>query len=228
MGTDREWQTLAVPDIRGGQPPSHALSPIWYTSRPCCSGRRKPPVESESSDSGGRWSESARDLNRTRTNLTNPPARTRGRRVFSFCANETLPEARAARQRRHDTLRNQEMSAPEIGSGRQLEVGILGATGMVGQQFVRLLAGHPWFRTAWLGASERSEGRTYAEAMKWRLSSQPPADVLGMQVDGMHARPRAEDPVLGARRRRRQGYRARLRLGRPHRRQQCAQLPDVC
>lgn len=76
------------------------------------------------------------------------------------------------------------MSAPEIGSGRQLEVGILGATGMVGQQFVRLLAGHPWFRTAWLGASERSEGRTYAEAMKWRLSSQPPADVLGMQVDG--------------------------------------------
>jgi aspartate-semialdehyde dehydrogenase len=67
--------------------------------------------------------------------------------------------------------------------GRHLEVGILGATGMVGQQFVRLLAGHPWFRTAWLGASERSEGRTYREAMKWRLSTPPPAESLGMQVD---------------------------------------------
>jgi aspartate-semialdehyde dehydrogenase len=54
---------------------------------------------------------------------------------------------------------------------------------MVGQQFVRLLAGHPWFKTAWLAASERSEGRTYREAMKWRLSSIPPADVLDMTVD---------------------------------------------
>ena len=51
------------------------------------------------------------------------------------------------------------MSAEDSG-GRQLEVGILGATGMVGQQFVRLLEGHPWFKTAWLGASERSEGRS--------------------------------------------------------------------
>lgn len=75
------------------------------------------------------------------------------------------------------------MSAMDIGGGRQLEVGILGATGMVGQQFVRLLDGHPWFRTAWLGASERSEGRTYAEAMKWRLSSPPPAEALGMNVE---------------------------------------------
>ncbi|HEY7500312.1 MAG TPA: aspartate-semialdehyde dehydrogenase [Vicinamibacterales bacterium] len=67
--------------------------------------------------------------------------------------------------------------------GRPLDVGILGATGMVGQQFVRLLAGHPWFRTAWLAASERSEGRTYRDAMKWRLSSIPPADALDMTVE---------------------------------------------
>ncbi len=73
-------------------------------------------------------------------------------------------------------------SADPVG-GRPLDVGILGATGMVGQQFVRLLAGHPWFRTAWLAASERSEGRTYRDAMKWRLSSIPPADVLDMKVD---------------------------------------------
>jgi aspartate-semialdehyde dehydrogenase len=68
-------------------------------------------------------------------------------------------------------------------AGRSLEVGILGATGMVGQQFVRLLAGHPWFKTAWLGASERSEGKTYADAMKWRLSSVPPSEALGMKVE---------------------------------------------
>ena len=74
------------------------------------------------------------------------------------------------------------MSAAESG-GRELEVGILGATGMVGQQFVRLLEGHPWFKTAWLGASERSEGRSYRDAMKWRLSTQPPESVLGMGVD---------------------------------------------
>ena len=75
------------------------------------------------------------------------------------------------------------MSAADIGGSRHLEVGILGATGMVGQQFVRLLAGHPWFKTAWLGASERSEGRTYREAMKWRLSTPPPDDALAMNVD---------------------------------------------
>jgi len=75
------------------------------------------------------------------------------------------------------------MSAADLTGGRHLDVGILGATGMVGQQFVRLLAGHPWFKTAWLGASERSEGRTYGEAMKWRLASDPPKEVLGMRVE---------------------------------------------
>ncbi len=74
------------------------------------------------------------------------------------------------------------MSTADLG-GRQIEVGVLGATGMVGQQFVRLLAGHPWFKTTWLGASERSEGRSYAEAMKWRLSTPPPSEVLPMRVE---------------------------------------------
>src|SRR4030095_8480291 len=48
---------------------------------------------------------------------------------------------------------------------------------------VRLLDGHPWFKTAWLAASERSEGRSYREAMKWRLSTPPPDDVLDMRVE---------------------------------------------
>ena len=42
---------------------------------------------------------------------------------------------------------------------RRIDVGVLGATGMVGQQFVLQLAKHPWFRLAWLGASERSAGQ---------------------------------------------------------------------
>ncbi len=77
------------------------------------------------------------------------------------------------------------MSVTTAGAGarRQIDVGILGATGMVGQQFVRLLDKHPWFRTAWLAASERSEGRTYEEASKWRLSTPPPDAVKSLRVD---------------------------------------------
>src|SRR5438874_10571044 len=51
----------------------------------------------------------------------------------------------------------------------QMEVGILGATGTVGQRFIALLAHHPWFRVAWLGASERSAGKAYRDATAWRL-----------------------------------------------------------
>ena len=50
-----------------------------------------------------------------------------------------------------------------------IEVGILGATGMVGQQFIALLANHPWFKVTWLGASQRSEGKAYRDATAWRL-----------------------------------------------------------
>jgi aspartate-semialdehyde dehydrogenase len=64
-----------------------------------------------------------------------------------------------------------------------IEVGILGATGAVGQQFIALLANHPWFKVTWLGASQRSEGKTYRDATAWRLSSPLPDDVAGRQVD---------------------------------------------
>lgn len=65
---------------------------------------------------------------------------------------------------------------------KRIDVGILGATGMVGQQFIRQLTGHPWFRPVWLGASERSEGKTYAQAATWRLSSQMPEELGGARV----------------------------------------------
>jgi aspartate-semialdehyde dehydrogenase len=66
---------------------------------------------------------------------------------------------------------------------KRLDVGILGATGMVGQQFIRQLAAHPWFKPVWFGASERSEGKTYAEAATWRLPSQMPDELRGVRVE---------------------------------------------
>jgi aspartate-semialdehyde dehydrogenase len=64
----------------------------------------------------------------------------------------------------------------------RLEVGILGATGMVGQQFIVQLANHPWFRIAWLGASERSEGKKYRD-LAWRLPVPRPGEVDDLIVE---------------------------------------------
>ena len=64
-----------------------------------------------------------------------------------------------------------------------IEVGILGATGMVGQQFIALLANHPWFTVSWLGASERSAGKAYRDAAAWRLPHPLPERVAKMEVD---------------------------------------------
>ncbi len=64
-----------------------------------------------------------------------------------------------------------------------IDVGILGATGMVGQQFIRLLEAHPWFRPRWLAASERSEGRLYSDAATWRLGGPVPAAAAAQRVE---------------------------------------------
>jgi aspartate-semialdehyde dehydrogenase len=61
-------------------------------------------------------------------------------------------------------------------------IGILGATGMVGQRFIQLLEHHPWFEVAWLAASDRSSGKTYGEAAKWRLDTALPDRIARMTV----------------------------------------------
>jgi aspartate-semialdehyde dehydrogenase len=66
----------------------------------------------------------------------------------------------------------------------KIDVGVLGATGMVGQQFIARLARHPWFTVRWLAASERSEGKAYDAAAPWRLATPMPDAVRGMTVDG--------------------------------------------
>ena len=62
---------------------------------------------------------------------------------------------------------------------KKVQVGILGATGMVGQRFISLLEHHPWFEVAWLGASEKSAGKKYSEACNWRLRDPMPRAAAG-------------------------------------------------
>src|SRR3974390_1760661 len=67
-------------------------------------------------------------------------------------------------------------------SKQKIPVGILGATGVVGQRFIQMLEDHPWFEVAWLAASDRSEGKSYEEAVHWRLKTPIPERVLKMPV----------------------------------------------
>ncbi|MCK4449216.1 MAG: aspartate-semialdehyde dehydrogenase [Anaerolineae bacterium] len=64
----------------------------------------------------------------------------------------------------------------------RIPVAILGATGAVGQRFVQLLSGHPWFEIAALAASERSAGRRYADACRWVIPGDPPPSASEMAV----------------------------------------------
>ena len=63
-----------------------------------------------------------------------------------------------------------------------IRVAVLGATGAVGQRFVQLLEGHPWFELAAVAASERSAGRPSAEACSWKLDTPMPAAARGLVV----------------------------------------------
>ena len=72
---------------------------------------------------------------------------------------------------------------------KQYQVGVVGATGMVGQRFVSLLAQHPWFHLAVMAASPRSAGKTYQEAVgsRWAMPAPMPEQVKNMVVlDASH------------------------------------------
>ena len=64
-----------------------------------------------------------------------------------------------------------------------IDVGVLGATGVVGQHFVSRLSRHPWFRPVWVAASERSEGKAYRDAAPWRLAVLMPESAARLTVD---------------------------------------------
>jgi len=64
-----------------------------------------------------------------------------------------------------------------------IEVGVLGATGMVGQHFIKFLASHPWFKIKWVGASDRSAGKKFSEATAWRLDGVMPDSLADLTVE---------------------------------------------
>jgi aspartate-semialdehyde dehydrogenase len=67
-------------------------------------------------------------------------------------------------------------------TAERIPVAVLGATGTVGQRFIELLQGHPWFELVGLAASEQHGGRPYAEATRWRLSGDMPSSVASLPV----------------------------------------------
>lgn len=68
---------------------------------------------------------------------------------------------------------------------RKWRAGVLGATGLVGQRLVKLLAEHPWFELSEVAASERSSGKTYAEAVRWHLEGAVPQGARDLVVKGL-------------------------------------------
>ena len=73
------------------------------------------------------------------------------------------------------------MSQPSSEPARKWPVAVLGATGAVGQTFIRLLQGHPWFEITDVAASERSAGKSYADATRW-IEGTMPAEVARLKV----------------------------------------------
>ena len=65
----------------------------------------------------------------------------------------------------------------------KIDVGILGATGTVGQEFIAQLEDHPWFRVGWIGASERSATKQYRDATPWRLPVTRPDRIADMTLE---------------------------------------------
>jgi aspartate-semialdehyde dehydrogenase len=78
------------------------------------------------------------------------------------------------------------MSAQPTQFEKKLRAGVLGATGMVGQRLVSLLADHPWFELTEVAASERSSGKTYAEAVRWHLDAPIPAGARDLVVRSLN------------------------------------------
>ena len=71
---------------------------------------------------------------------------------------------------------------------QKLRVGILGATGMVGQRFIALLENHPWFEVVTVAASPRSAGKTYEEAVggRWKMTTPMPEAVKNLIVHNVN------------------------------------------
>ena len=92
------------------------------------------------------------------------------------------PRSMPSRKRAVTTSSGRKQNAS--GARRKIPVAVLGGTGTVGQRFVQLLEGHPWFEIVEILASDQSAGRSYAEAVgsRWKLTTRIPADVAKLRV----------------------------------------------
>ena len=84
-----------------------------------------------------------------------------------------------------DTLTLPQTAAEARTPAKRIPVAVLGATGSVGQRFVQLLDGHPWFKLHEVVASERSAGKSYGEAADWRLDSVMPNAAASLAVKSL-------------------------------------------
>jgi aspartate-semialdehyde dehydrogenase len=77
------------------------------------------------------------------------------------------------------------MSQSQFESQPKFRAGVLGATGIVGQRLVQLLANHPWFALTEVAASERSSGKKYSQAVNWHLNQPIPSLAADLMVKGL-------------------------------------------
>src|SRR5262245_19059600 len=127
--------------------------------------------------SGGR-----RNRPRERDGLPDPPAERcrRCRRHRAFASRSPRPRRSRCRGREVGEY----TTRPETKFVRPYRVGIAGATGLVGQRLVARVAAHPWFRLETVGASERSSGGAYRDAVRWMLPEPIPLDAAALVVTG--------------------------------------------
>ena len=109
----------------------------------------------------------------------------------------------------------------------RLRVGILGATGTVGQRFIQLLDRHPWFEVAWLAASDRSTGKRYEDACAGSWIPPFPRAIADLPLSPATPEQRAVDHLRRARRRHRPRTRATVRRRRMRRHLQLQRLPHA-
>lgn len=88
------------------------------------------------------------------------------------------------------------MADAAVPDGRKVSVGVLGATGTVGQRFIALLAIHPFFEIHALGASPRSAGKPYSQAVSWKQTTPIPAVARDMIVNECTPEPFADCAVV--------------------------------
>ena len=107
----------------------------------------------------------------------------------------------------------------------KIRVGVLGATGAVGQRFVQMLQGHPWFELSVLCASQRNVGKRYADACNWLLRGDMPPHLRDCILQGDGAGHRLPARVQRLAERAGAQGRGGVGRGRLHRMQQCQRLP---